>query len=66
MDTGVRIRIRILRKETHRMTKNKMVQPGTTRHQDEREESTRNQKGKTVGREMRLETVHPSICTKWK
>jgi hypothetical protein len=41
------------------MTKNTMVQPGTRRHQEDKEELARNKKGKTVGRQMKLKTyVH--------
>jgi hypothetical protein len=32
------------------MTQNKMVQPGTKRHQEEREELAGNQEGKTTAR----------------
>jgi hypothetical protein len=31
-----------------------------------REMLARNQKGKTAGKQKRLETFHPSACIKWK
>jgi hypothetical protein len=42
------VRIQFFRKDTQRMTQNKMVQPDTRRHQEDNEKLTTNQKGKTV------------------
>jgi hypothetical protein len=41
------------------MTPNKMVLPGTGRHQEERKELAKNKKGKIVGQKKRLETFCP-------
>jgi hypothetical protein len=40
-----------------------MVQPGTIRSQEKREELARNRKGKVVGRQSRLEILRASMCT---
>jgi hypothetical protein len=47
------LRIKIEREETYRMTQNKMVQPSTGRHQEEKKELAKYCKGKMVGRKRR-------------
>jgi hypothetical protein len=46
------------------VTQNKIIDPGTRRHKEERKKLVRNQRGKTVGRRKRLETFHPSTGIK--
>lgn len=52
-DTAEDLRIKIEREETYRMTQNKMVQPSTGRHQEEKKELAKYCKGKMVGRKRR-------------
>jgi hypothetical protein len=42
----------------YRMTQNKLVQPVTGRHQEERKQPAGNQKRTTVGRKERPEALH--------
>jgi hypothetical protein len=50
------------RKENYGTTQNEVFQPGSRKHGEER----RNQKGKTVGRNKRLQTFYPLASIKHK